>query len=145
MDQSPSWIHERMFAQMLGFDSSTDKGMSDFQTFIKTVERGGTGRRGRADWTPTPDPCNGLNIDLKNESIDNPLHLHKKWFGSYVRSDERASTVEPTINVVKQREIYYAFKLDADTTLSIQDQYRLIKYDTGQGNDGNKHSHSAIQ
>ena len=127
MEQSASWIHERIFAQMLGFDSSTDEEMNDFQTFIKTVERGGTGTRGRPSWTPTPDPCNGLKIDLKNESIDNPLHLHKKRFGNDIRSDERASTVEPTANVVKQREIYYAFKLNGDTTLSIQDQYRLIK------------------
>ena len=51
MEQSPSWIHERIFAQMLAFDSTTDEGMSDFHTFIKTVERGGTGKqRDRPGW-----------------------------------------------------------------------------------------------
>ena len=102
---------------MLGYDSSTTDGMSEFKTFIKTVERGGTGRPGRS-WVPTPAPCNGVMIELSADSMDNPLHLHKKAFGNRIRKADRACTVEPTANVVKQRETYFAFKLDSNVMLA---------------------------
>ena len=48
MGRSTLWLHERILAKMLGFDSSTDEGMGEFKKFIKIVERGGTGKqRGR--------------------------------------------------------------------------------------------------
>ena len=118
-------------AKMLGFDSSTDKGMDEFQKFIKTVEKGGTGRPGRPSWVPTPAPCNGEAIDLRSESVDNPLHLHRRGTGERVAKRDRASTDEPTVDVVKQRENYYIFHWSNEFTLILEEQCRLIKYVTG--------------
>ena len=130
MEQSPSWIHERVFAKMLGYDSSTEEGMADFKTFINRVQRGGTGRQGR-DWVPTPAPCNGEKIELDRESVDNPLHLHRRRHGTQRRKDDRAPTDEPTADVVKQKEMYYTFKFDGQITLALDQQYKLIRHVTG--------------
>ena len=98
MGRSTSWLHERLLAKMLGFDSSTDEGMGEFKKFIKIVERGGTGKqRGRPDWVPTPEPCNGVQIDMTSETVDNPLHLLRRGTGEKLGRRNRASTDEPTV------------------------------------------------
>ena len=80
-EQSKAWVHKWVVVNMLAFDSSTKEGMCNFNGFITTVQFGGTGKRGRNNFVPTPVPCNGVRIDLWQESADNPLHLHMKVFG----------------------------------------------------------------
>ena len=70
--------------------------------------------------------------------MDNPLHLYKKPFGKRIRKADRACTVEPTANVVKQRETYFAFKLDSNVMLAPDLQYMLIRHVTGQEMDENE-------
>ena len=131
MGRSPSWVHERVFAKMLGFDSSTDEGMNELKAFINTVEKGGTGRRGRSSWVPLPEPCKGTAIDLRSESVDNPLHLHRRGSGRRIDKSTRASTTEPTVDVVKQHENYYVFHWHSQITLALDEQCKLIRYATG--------------
>ena len=74
MGRSTLWLHERVLAKMLGFDSSTDEGMGEFKKFIKIVGQGSTGRRGRPSWVPTLEPCNGVQIDM-GLYVDNILFI----------------------------------------------------------------------
>ena len=145
MGRSPSWVHERVMAKMLGFDSSTDEEMDEFQKFIKTAEKGGTGRPGRPSWVPTPAPCNGEAINLRSESVDNPLHLHRRGTGERVAKRDRASTDEPTVDVVRQHEKYYVFRWHSQFTLNLDVQCRLIRHVTGLQMDQNDYRPHIIE
>ena len=73
---------------MFGFDLSIEEGMCNFRGFVNNVKQGGTGRRGR-NFVPTPAPYNGVQIELGQESIFNPLHLHMKVFDPRVAKAQR--------------------------------------------------------
>ena len=139
MDQSEWWVQERVFAQMLAFDSSTEEGMGKFKDFINKVKRGGTGTRGRNNFVPTPAPCNGAKIELGQESIVNPLQLHMIGYGNDISKAQRASTNSPTSNVVLQKERYFAFKFDGKVTTALNLQCLVIKHATGLVMDENEY------
>ena len=88
------FVNERHVMQML---NGRSKG--EFDALIEGIIQGGAFMFGGSLLAA---------IDLDSDD-DNVLHFHRHFIGRRVGNDVRKNTDEPTIDVLRQREIFYSF------------------------------------
>ena len=118
----PYFVHEQYAMKMLGFNNK-----DDFNTFIDGIING------------SHEGYDAINIELLME--DNILHLHRQKYGWRCRKSNRKDiTNEPSVNVLKQEEMYYSFGLfqREGMNLSLKNQVTLARTVVGESNVGLK-------
>ena len=104
--------------------------VDELNTFVKSIEDGGTGVQYKNTFVPNPEPFD-IKINLTSFN-NNPLSLHYiKHEKKCVKKDDLVELVEPSVRTLDQPAKYYQTGRMRGARPSLDDQLNIIRWCIG--------------